>query len=635
MAPANRSWQNNVALVGPKGLRLLPASSVKRFVALLVIVAGNLLGCGLAAQSRPGQLASTTDAATVMTVDPLVASQRLASSGAHAVDIRLAKPTIPVKQDTTSVGAPEAADFSASSSTIGKATRPQLAEDPSERCKALGSTGFSQTTDAVVQVIEATAAGSTPTICEVRGYVAPNIGFLLRFPIDHWNGKFLEIGCGGACGNTEQIQQCDDPLHRGYACIVSDGGHISSSLDLKWAYNNPQAYTDLFVRASHVTALAGKAIVTHYFARSPALSYFMGCSAGGNQAMSSAERFPWDFDGIIAGAPVLSISGLWLNVAWGNRALMGKDGNPVLGELDLALLHRAVIEECDLNDGIKDGLIGDPRSCRFNPEKLRCREGKTGKCLSGPQLDAIEEIYRGPHTSTGQQIIAPSAQKGSELSWLDFFGGSEKAPTPFYRYLGEPFRYHLFEPNPGPAWKPSDLDFDRDYKRFGVAELTDPGNNPDLRRFKNAGGKLLVYTGWSDVAEGVLRTVDYYETAERVIGDRRQTQDFFRLFVVPGMNHCTGGDGPFAVDYLSYLEAWVEKGNPPAKLVGSHVKLDDLKEGVARGDQASAQELKRRQTFPLDPSAVEFSRPIYPYPATARYSGRGDPTSAANFKIEK
>jgi hypothetical protein len=159
-----------------------------------------------------------------------------------------------------------------------------------------------------------------------------------------------------------------------------------------------------------------------------------------------------------------------------------------------------------------------------------------------------------------------------------------------------------------------------------MAEIAAP-INPDLRRFKARGGKLLSYTGWNDAIEGVLRTVDYYETAERTMGGPAATQDFFRLFVIPGMEHCSGGDGAFAVDYLSYLEAWVESGEAPAKLVGSHVKLEDLK----FDNPKDLQERARRLEFPLDPRTIAFSRPVYPYPLGTKYSGRGDSKDAANF----
>jgi feruloyl esterase len=507
------------------------------------------------------------------------------------------------------------------------------ADDLSARCKALQSDDFSQVLDAPAQIIEAkvvNAGTDTSGYCQVSGYVTPNVGFLMRLPRTNWNGKFIELGCGGACGSTDHIVLCDDPLRRGYACIVSNGGHQSTGADVKWAYNNPKAVIEYAVRASHVTAIAGKVIAERYYETPPRKSYFMGCSAGGEQAVMEAQRFPWDFDGIVAGDPDLSWTEDWMNLVWANRALVSNSGKPLLSQKDLETLHKAVVAKCDLNDGVKDGLIGDPRLCKFSPEELSCTTHKGEGCFSPSQIASIRQIYGGPITKTGTAIAAPHVFMGSELSWLNFFGGSSATPTPFYSYIGDWFRYYLFLPNPGPTWEPKDFDFDRDYKRLGVAEITEPVN-PDVRRLKAGGGKLLIYTGWNDAAAGVGRTVDYYESAERVIGGRAKTQEFLRLFVVPGMNHCTLGDGAFGIDYLSYLEKWVEKGQAPDKLIGYHVKLDDLMDKAMGGDQEAWLTLKRRLEFPLDPANVEFSRPIYPYPTQAKYLGHGDPKDAASF----
>ena len=316
-----------------------------------------------------------------------------------------------------------------------------------------------------------------------------------------------------------------------------------------------------------------------------------------------------------------------MNFLWANRALTGKNGETLLGQADLEVLHEAVVAKCDLNDGVKDGVIGDPRQCHFDPAELRCTDSKRSRCLTAQQIEAVDKIYQGPRTSQGEQIVMPAAQRGSETTWLGFLGGSPTSPTPFYNYIGDQFRYYFFQPNPGPTWEPQAFDFDHDYKRLGMGEVSEPANSPDLRRFKARGGKLLSFTGWNDAAEGVLRTVDYYETAERIMGGRPATQDFFRLFVIPGMDHCTGGDGAFAVDYLSALEAWVERGHAPDKLIGAHVKPEDLEFYKAK----DFWELMLGRESPLDPTTVGFSRPVFPYPIGTKYLGRGDPNDAASF----
>jgi feruloyl esterase len=496
---------------------------------------------------------------------------------------------------------------------------------PEARCHSLQREDFSRVPDALTQVIETKYIEQNADAngyCEVYGYVAPSFGFVLRLPSGNWNEKFLEVGCGGACGSLRTFMSyCDDPLNRGYACIGYDSGHRSTVHDVKWAYNDAQAPIDYSARAPHLAAIAGKAIISAFYTRPPQKSYFMGCSAGGLQAMRETQTFPWDFDGVIASSPSFRISSITLNAAWGIRALSDENGRALLAQKELETLNRSVIDHCDLNDGVKDGLIGDPRKCEFDPSALRCSGESEEGCLTSEQVSAVKKIYSGPVTSTGEQIALPAALKGSERNWLtNRFDPSARDPMSFYSYMQDWFRYTGFEPNPGLAWSLDDLDFDRDHRRLGIAQLSEEVSNPDLRRFKAAGGKFLAVTGWSDELGGVLDIVDYYETTEKIMGGREATRDFFRLFVVPGMNHCSGGDGAFFIDYLSYLEAWVEHGKAPEVLLGAHLT------------KASAD---RKYVFgrrgPLRANEVEFSRPTFPYPTEAKYVGSGNPKESANF----
>lgn len=491
--------------------------------------------------------------------------------------------------------------------------------EASARCAAIAQIDFAGVIDAPTRVIDSkhVHSGDKPGACEVTGYVAPSVGLRLALP-DRWNGKLIQLGCGGFCGSAD-LPFCEAVLHKGYACVVSDNGHTSTPRDALWAYNNTQAEIDHAYRGTHVTAVASKAIVERYYKRAPARSYFMGSSTGGRQAMMAAQRFPWDFDGIIAGVPSLSVAGIHLNLLWGNRWFTDRAREPLFTQSDLELLHRAVVARCDLNDAVADGLIGDPRICAFDPIELRCGVGKRGECLSAVQVEAARKIYGGAVTSNGEPIYMPAALKGSERTWIDWFSRT-------YEFVREEFRYAAFDPDPGPTWKPEDFDFDRDYKRLGVAEALSAAVNPDLRRFKAAGGKLLVYAGWSDAAGMPLHTVDYYEMAEKIMGGRAATQSFFRLFLIPGMNHSLGA-GAFAVDWLSYLESWVEKDEPPTQVTGSHVSNDDLDSN----NPDHALRLTRRLAFPLDPAHVKFTRPVYPYPTVAMYSGCGDASEATSF----
>lgn len=495
------------------------------------------------------------------------------------------------------------------------------------RCEELRRADFSALQDAPMQIIRTAvvaSSGNKPGYCEVEGYVSPSFGFLLRLPpAEHWNGKFLESGCASACGPLlmrNLMFRCDDPLRRGYACIMSDGGHQSKGDDGLWLYNNPQAVVDYAARAPHLTALAGKAVVTKYYAKPPMKSYFTGCSAGGLQALWEAQRFPWDFDGIIAGSPSMRHSETVIGAWWYRHVFTAPDGKPLLLQADIDLLHRAVVDQCDMNDGIKDGLIGDPRACIFDPSKLRCKAAPKGTCLTDLQVAAVERIYDGPTTSTGEKITLPLVMKGSELNWIRSFSPESRESNNMLAYFADWLRYYFIQPNPGPSWKLENLDFERDYKRMGLAQIAEP-LNPDLRRMRDTGSKLILYTGWNDECCGVLAAVDYYEVAEKLHGGRTTTQDFMRLFAIPGADHCheMGLDGSFtAVDYLTYMENWVEKGQAPDTVIAQHVTSGTFAESIAT-------------TFPIDPVRVDYERPIYPYPIQTKYLGHGDPKDATSF----
>lgn len=479
-----------------------------------------------------------------------------------------------------------------------------------EQCQALASTDFSGIPDAPTQVTEARvveAAGDVPAYCRVEGYVIPQVGIEVWLPASNWNGKFLKIGCGAFCGSTGPSLDwlCKGPLRKGYACIASDMGHRSSGFDGKWAFNNPQAEIDYGYRAAHVATLAGKTITEKYYSRAPARSYFLGCSTGGRQGLVEAQRFPWDFDGIVAGAPAMNLASIQMDYLWGTLAVSGGDGKPMFSVADLQGVHRAVLAECDEADGLKDGLLEDPRRCEFDPSRLVCRPGAKTECLSQVQVEALTKLYSGPPLRRGR-IRTGGVMPGSELALDRSF---------ILSFSQDFFRYMAFLPDPGPKWQAQELDFDRDYERFGMMEALYGASNPDLRHFKAAGGKLILYHGWNDALISPLNTLDYYATAMNTLGGRAATQDFLRLFMIPGMNHCGEGEGAWAIDYLSYLEAWVEQGRAPEMMVSAHVKdtgLTDLR-------------------FPLDPAKVTFMRPVYPYPLWAKYKGAGDPNGIENF----
>jgi len=518
---------------------------------------------------------------------------------------------------------------------IGRANA-ESPEDLEAKCKMLESSDFAGLVDAPTRVLSATsvkAGGNLPAYCEVTGYVVPNVGIKLGLPT-HWNGKLMEMGCGGHCGMLDLVDakyvsaSCDVALRKGYACIVSNMGHDGMMGDALWGRNNLQAKVDWGFRATHVTAVAGKAIAERYYAQRPNRAYFMGCSTGGRQALQEAQRFPRDFNGIVAGAPPVNLSTVYMTFAWGIRATHDRSGKPLLGNDELKLLTAAAAAKCDLDDGVKDGVIADPSHCAFDPAELACKSDQARGCLTSEQIEAVKRVYAGPSTSGGTRLSLGGPLPGSEYpGWSVAYVGDHGKPAGYEVLATDGLRYLFFFPELDLAWKLSDFDFDRDSERLGVMEALYDSSNPDLRQFKSAGGKMMIYQGMADISVLPRATMDYYETVERTIGGRRETQSFLRLFLLPGVGHCLGGDGASAVDYLSSLEAWVEEGRAPEKLLSSHVKTDDLN----LSDLDGFHKLVRRVEFPLNPAMIDFSRPVYPYPTMARYTGHGDPRNASNF----
>jgi feruloyl esterase len=520
--------------------------------------------------------------------------------------------------------------LSASVQAATTATNPT----PDTRCQELANVDFSSIQDAPTQIIEAkaiAAAGTMPGYCRIDGYVKPQVGFDLLLPSNQWNGKFMEVGCGGWCGAID-ISQCDAALRHGYACIASDMGHKGTEDDTLWADGNLPAQVDFGYRATHVVALSGKAIARRYYDKAPAHSYFVGCSTGGYQGVMEAQRFPWDFDGIVAGAPDIDEAAANLRATWIVRTFLDTSGKALLSHDALQLTHEAVLKRCDMDDGVKDGIIGDPLACKFDPAELLCKSGQTNGCFTPAQVDVINKLYAGPMTSDGKSISTGGYLRGSELTWGDFWPAL--AVEQFYKF-------GLWGYSAGPQFKYTDFDFDRDYKRLGLASWYD-NSNPDLRKFKDAGGKLIVYHGGTDTVDLPGAVIDYYETVERTMGGRASTQDFFRLFLIPGMNHCTGGAGAYAIDYVSYIERWVEQGKAPDVLMSAHVSdsylatapLPKLPQNLPADitPEARAAIAVDYLELPLDPVIpVAFTRPVYPYPTRAKYLGRGDPHSASSF----
>ena len=480
-------------------------------------------------------------------------------------------------------------------------------------CEALAAGDFTTVQDAPTQVDVARrlpAAERVPAHCRVEGYVSPNIRFVLVLPEGSgWRERFMVVSPGAYGGSTGSGGWCDEALRRGYACLAHDTGHSGGANWASWAYNNLQAELDYGIRAHHVVAVAGKAIVERHLGAVPRYSYHVGISAGGKQGLTAAQRHSWDFDGILAMEPS-SPTATGVVVHWNALVTHDADGNPLFQTADLRVLHQGAIDACDADDGLEDGVIGgDPRTCRFDPGVLQCRTGQNSGCLSQAQVEAARKVYEGAVTSTGEKLskyfpFYPPLP-GSEMG--GYFTRDLDYKTTYWQFMG-------FSPDPGPTWTAKDFDFDRDYQRVGTMDAVLNGYaNPDLRNFRVAGGKVMIVQGWEDAGlPNPSVTVDFYEMVERIIGDRARTQEFLRLFMIPGRSHGGGGVGASSADYLSYLEAWVEKDEAPDMVIGYHAESGGSNYAV--------------------PDQYGFTRPHYPYPLQARYRGTGDPNDYRSFE---
>ena len=431
--------------------------------------------------------------------------------------------------------------------------------------------------DAPTQVTSAAivpAAGTLPEYCRVTGKILPgtdyDITFELRLPTN-WNKKFYYYGCGGFCGNTNAINTANVALARGYATTASDmGTHALSAINGAWAYNNREREFNFGFRGTHATTLAAKTLIQKYYGKSPVRSYFQGCSTGGRQGMVEAQRYPDDFNGIISGAYVIPYTPIGaVHLCWSGTANLDENGNPIMSVTKLPMLHEAVLDACDGIDGLVDGIIEDPRKCHFDPAVLQCSGTPGPDCLTADEVKVVRRLYERPHDSKGRPLIPGAPEPGSELLWNLYM--SDSGPSVAYLFGTDFVRYVAFENDPGPDFTCRDFDWDIDPPRLAFTEAIYGASNPDLRAFRNRGGKLIAFQGWSDDQVNPRNTIDYYETAVKSMGGLIETQKFFRLFMIPGMKHCSGGDGATQIDYLTALEQWVEHGIAPCRLVASHL----------------------------------------------------------------
>lgn len=465
------------------------------------------------------------------------------------------------------------------------------------------------TTITDAKVIEAT--GTQPRHCQVDGHVAvPGNQVNVRVGLpENWNGKFLFIGVGGLGGQLGNLRQ---GLERGYATATTDTGHLAS--DPGWGSNRAKE-VDYGHRGTHVTTLAGKDLTESFYGRALSKAYFNGCSNGGRQALMEVQRYPTDFDGIIAGDPA---TGTPMQMGRGlvfQKMLASADA--YLPQAKVELIAKSTLAACDATDGLKDGLITDPSKCTFKIESLKCKTGDGPNCLNAKQFDVVQQIYGGYRLPSGDTYAYgfPFGHEGGATGWQAWINGSvppskqpdgslvftEKLPS---GYGLSDFNFQKLstdEDDPAFHWRTFNLA--KDLPRLKVmSDILSP-LDPDLRPFKARGGKLLMYHGWSDPAISALGTIDYFNRVGKVVGSPQDLDAFVKLFLVPGMHHCSGGPGPNEFDALTALENWVEKGQAPASMLATH-KTD---------------------------GKVDRTRPLCPHPQVATYTGSGPVDDAASF----
>ena len=385
------------------------------------------------------------------------------------------------------------------------------------------------------------------------------------------------------------ISRMDHALLEGYATASSDNGHEGAGDDASFALGHPEKVIDFGYRAVHEMTAKAKSIIAAYYGNAQKFSYWNGCSSGGKQGLKEAQRFPADYDGIVAGAPANYWTHLMAGDIWAGQAASA------IPSPKIAVIHKAVLKACDALDGITDGILDDPRRCHFDPKALQCEGADGPACLTAPEVEATRKILTGAVNPRTHEQIWPGFEPGSELSWRGLAAGPAGPST----VVAAHFKYLVFR---DPNWDSRTLNFDKD---VALADKLDHGTinaiDPNLKEFLAHHGKLILYHGWNDQQIAPENTVNYYNSVVAAMGGTDKISDSVRLFMAPGMSHCGGGDGPSKFEAIPSLEQWLEKGKAPDQIIAEQFVSNGL---LARG-------------------AKPKTRPLCPYPQVAKYTGHG------------
>ena len=488
-------------------------------------------------------------------------------------------------------------------------------------------------------------------VCVVEATLAPSIGVRVALPTRTWAQRYMQLGCGGLCGRTSLdvgvADGCAMVSGGGFVMASTDMGHTSD--DAGWGAD-AQKREDFAHRAVHLTAETARALIRRFYGQPERFSYFNGCSDGGREALVEAQRYPDDFDGILAGAPamVFQVQNSLFH-GWQARSNTGPDGKAILLAARLPILHRAVVAACDALDGQTDQLIAAPSLCRFDPSSVQCRAGQDpANCLTADEVAVARRFYEGPRDArTGERLTVGGPQPGSELAWAGVYVPQAAGqPTLSERIALEAMRDLIFESDPPTSLAGLTFDratFDRLRPRHPLLDAT----SPDLAAFAARGGTVILWHGWADPHISPLTTIAYHQAVQARMGEER-TASFERLYLLPGVYHCAGGEGPSQLDLVTPMMAWVERGLAPDAIVtrpapsgepsafgqpgagrpsGSAHRMDDPDIHMDHPDAGPA-------PAPSMPGAGGSSRgrPVFPYPTIAVHDGKGDVKAAASYR---
>jgi feruloyl esterase len=466
------------------------------------------------------------------------------------------------------------------------------------------------------------AIDKMPAFCRVAGVITPTSDSYIRFevwmPASGWNGRYLGVGNGGFAGSIG-FSSMGANLKRGYATAGTDTGHEADAEDASWAFHHPEKVNDFGYRALHLTTVNAKSLVQAFYAQPAQHSYFDSCSDGGREALMEAQRFPADFDGILAGAP----ANFWTHMLASGLDVsktIYTDPAGYIPSIKFPAISAAVLAACDAQDGVKDGIINDPSRCHFDPAILLCKDRDLRTCLTAPQVASLKKLYAGGQNSHGAGVMpgyAPGAEEGRG-GWVPWLIGNGPGGSSGSVYTENYFRYMVFQ---DPVWNPLTANVDvalqtADEKTAQALNATDT----DLHAYQARDGKLILYHGWNDPAISPTNTINYYNGVVHAMG-RESAEKFVRLYMVPGMQHCIGGPGPSWFGQLGTttakgpehgvydaLEQWVEKGVPPGPMVATQYAEDN------------------------PGKSVKMTRPLCPFPQIAVYRGAGDTSDSASFE---